>query len=148
MDKIELQRKTKAMRGNVEVYWFENESIGLNKTLFHRLTIPLAPFDSGVEYEDQPLSTEIIFDWYALDLDRPTELDGANLDSESYPDSESTVYIGSAHNWCDVKELLFSRIDDGSYEVFGSVVVEFENECVAQNEQFTFKTTVDVVSTY
>lgn len=74
MGKIELQKKTKAQNATVEAYWFENESIGLNKTLFYRITIPLEPFDSGLEYEEQPLSTEIVLDWYELKLENPDEL--------------------------------------------------------------------------
>ncbi|AWF80512.1 hypothetical protein BTJ40_06640 [Microbulbifer sp. A4B17] len=146
MDKIELQRKTKAKNGKVEAYWFENESIGLQKTLFHRITIPLEPFDSGLEYEEQPLSTEIVLDWYELNLENSAELDGANLSHESYPEAGGSVYVGCAHNWCNVKELVFSKANDGRYEIKGSVVVEFENEGVAQNEPFTFETTIEVVT--
>ena len=49
MDKIQLQNKTKALDGTIEAYWFENENIGLKNTLFHRLTIPLVAFDSGLD---------------------------------------------------------------------------------------------------
>ncbi len=146
VDKIELQRKTKAKAGKVEAYWFENENIGLKKTLFHRITIPLEPFDSGLDYEEQPLSTEMVLDWYELNLENPAELDGTNLSHESYPEAEGSVYVGCAHNWCDVKDLRFSKTDNGGYEIIGAVIVEFENEGVAQNEPFTFKTTVEVVT--
>ncbi|GAB1270337.1 hypothetical protein NBRC116493_35910 [Aurantivibrio infirmus] len=146
MHKIGLQKKTKAKIGKVEAHWFENESIGLRKTLFHRITIPLEPFDSGLEYEEQPLLTEIVLDWYELKLENPSELDGANLSHELYPDAEASVYVGYAHNWCDVKELVFSKINDGSYEVKGYVIVEFENEGVATNEPFTFDTTIEVIT--
>ena len=68
MKKIELQRKTTAKKGRIEMYYFENNSIGLKKTLFHRIYIPLEPFDSGLEYESQPIETEIVIEWLNLKL--------------------------------------------------------------------------------
>lgn len=53
MDTINLQQKTRAKKGIVEPYWFENDTIGLPRTLFYRITIPLQAFDSGLEYEEQ-----------------------------------------------------------------------------------------------
>lgn len=62
MKNIQLQSKTKALRGRVEAYWFENENVDLDNTLFHRLSIPLAAFDSGLDYDEQPVETEIVLD--------------------------------------------------------------------------------------
>ena len=36
--KIDLQQKTAALQGSIEHYWFENETTGLKKTLFHRIS--------------------------------------------------------------------------------------------------------------
>ena len=145
MDNIQLQSKTKALKGNVEAYWFENENIGLENTLFHRISIPLAAFDSGLDYEEQPVETEIVLDWYKLDLSSPHDLDGLNLKHESYPDAEGSVYVGSAHNWCDVKKLDISKNDDAIFSVVGEVSVEFENEGVAKNEIFKFETNIEFI---
>ena len=68
------------------------------------------------------------------------------MSHESFPEAEGSIYVGCAHNWCDVKELVFSKTDNGRYEIKGSVVVEFENEGVAKNEPFTFETTIEVVT--
>lgn len=57
--KISLQHKTKPKNGKGEIYWFENEHIGLKRTLFHRFNIPLIPFDSGLEYEEFNFSTVV-----------------------------------------------------------------------------------------
>lgn len=145
MDKIQLQSKTKALKGSVEAYWFENENIGLKNTLFHRIKIPLAVFDSGLEYEEQPVETEIVLDWYKLDLLAPDELSGLNLKHELYPDAEGSVYIGSAHNWCDVKRLDISKNTDGSLSAAGEIAVEFENEGIAENELFRFETNIEFI---
>jgi hypothetical protein len=145
MDKIQLQNKTKALEGTVEAYWFENENIGLENTLFHRLTIPLAAFDSGLDYDGQPVETEIVLDWYKLNLSDPEDLDGLNLSHELFPDAEGSVYVGSAHNWCNVKRLNVSKNIDGSFNVVGECLIEFENEGVAENELFNFETSISFV---
>ncbi|MBB1319925.1 hypothetical protein H5123_20090 [Shewanella sp. SR43-4] len=142
MDSIQLQSKTKALKGSIEAYWFENENIGLENTQFHRISIPLEPFDSGLDYEEQPVKTEIILDWYKLGISSPDDLDGLNLKHESYPDAEGSIYVGTAHNWCDVKKLEIFKIEDASFCVVGEIYVEFENEGVAKNELFKFETNV------
>ena len=68
MDKIDLQNKTKAKQATIEAYWFENPHIDLERTLFHRITIPLEAFDSGHDYVEQPTETEIVLEWYDLSL--------------------------------------------------------------------------------
>jgi len=141
MDKIDLQLKTEALPGRIESYWFVNEHIGLQKTLFHKVSIPLKPFDSGLDYEEQPLETIIEFDWYELGLDNPEKLDGIDMSHDIYNDAESSVYVGCAHNWCNVKKLLLECVNDNEYKVTGELVVEFENEGVGENEKFSFSTT-------
>lgn len=145
MEKIQLQDKTETLKGNVEAYWFENENIGLENTLFHRVTIPLSAFDSGLEYEEQPVETEIILDWYKLGLSDEGCLDNLNLKHELYPDAEGYIYIGSVHNWCDVKELSLSKNSDGSFSAVGELLIEFENEGVAENELFQFQTSLEFI---
>ena len=138
---IDLQRKTKAKEGTIEFYWFKNESIGLMNTRFHRITIPLEAFDSGFDYVDQPENTELVIDWIKLDVDDPSLLDGLEISSESIEDVEASIYIGSAHNWTNIRSLRLKEIVPNKYELDGSVVVEFEKAHVAKNEEFLFKTT-------
>lgn len=143
MININMQNKTKALTGQAVTYWFENKGIGLERTLFHKVSIPLEKFDSGLEYVSQPEETSIEFDWYNLGLENPFELDGLDLSSSNYPDSETSVYIGGTHNWCFVKKLVFRLIDTNRYNVDGILTVEFEEEGVGLNEDFHFN--VDVV---
>ena len=49
MDVIGLQEKARPRVGTIEHYWFENPHVGLPLTLFHRIIIPLEPFDSGLD---------------------------------------------------------------------------------------------------
>jgi hypothetical protein len=96
--KIKLQNKTQVEKGIIKSYWFENENIGLANTLFHRITLPLKEFDSGLDYEEQSVQTEIVLDWYNLGLPEPSELDGLNLSHSNYSDAEGSVYVGCSHN--------------------------------------------------
>lgn len=143
MNKIELQRKTHALNGSIQTHWFENENIDLPNTLFHRITIPLAPFDSGLDYEKQPVETQIVFDWYKLDLPKPDLLDGLNLSHKLYPKSECSIYIGNAYNWCVAKCLLLCGNSNGTFNARGAIFIEFENELVAKNECFRFEVELD-----
>ena len=145
MDKIQLQSKTKALKGTIEAYWFENTNIGLKNTLFHRITIPLSAFDSGLDYEAQPVNTCIVLDWYELGLSEPEQLDGLSLTHELYPSSEGSVYVGNAHNWCDVKKFNLTQKGDGDYVAAVELIVEFENEGVAENELFIFEVCLELI---
>lgn len=141
--KINLQQKTKAKRGQAEKYWFENENIGLAKTLFHRITIPLEPFDSGLEYEQQPVETEIVIEWLNLGLKNPDDLDGVELSQTEKGIGETTIYVGSAHNWCEIEYLKLNRIQGNIYNIQGKLLIDFETEGVGENEIFEFETLIE-----
>lgn len=140
MHKIGLKEKTIALRGEIESYWFDNENINLKKTLFHKITIPLKPFDSGLDYVDQPEKTEFIFDWYKLNIKNFEEIESLNLSSRNYPSSEASIYIGSVHNWCEVEYLKFKSIGNNRFEIKGKIKIDFEIESLAKNEMFSFQT--------
>jgi len=138
LDIIALQKKTQALTGVIECFWFENSHIGLANTLFHKISIPLASFDSGLDYEEQPVETSIEFDWYNLNLPSPEELDNLDLSHDNYVDAEASLYLGSAHNWCHVVQLEIKKLSENLFTILGEVKVEFENEGVGQNETFKF----------
>ena len=138
--KVGLQSKTQVTKGIIESYWFENETIGLPNTLFHRITLTLKKFNSGLDYEEQPVQTEIVLDWYNLGLLEPSNLSGLNLSHSNYSEAEGSIYIGCAHNWCDVKDMNIRKNINGNFDVSGNVLIEFENEGVGENEEFTFET--------
>ena len=53
----------KPLPAKIGIHWHENSYVGLKKTLFHRIEIPLLPFDSAQKYVDQPETTAISIDW-------------------------------------------------------------------------------------
>jgi hypothetical protein len=142
MNKINLQKKAQARGGSAEKYWFENEAIGLEKTLFHRISIPLTPFNSGLKYEPQPVETQIVIEWLNLNLVASADLDNLQISSLKYEDLEASVYVGSAHNACEVLKLNFQRKEGNNYQVEGEISIDFESEGVAQNEVFSFQTII------
>ena len=144
MVKINLQHKTKAQKGTVEIYWFENKNIGLPKTLFHRIYIPLTPFNSGLEYESQPVDTQIIIEWINLNLGDPTNLDGLNLALSHSNETEVSIYIGSAHNQCDLKHMFLKKVSENLYEATIDLIVDFEGEGIAENEGFSIVTQLEL----
>ncbi len=141
---VDLQRKARPLPGRIEHYWFENAHIGLKRTRFHRIIIPFEPFDSGLEWAPQPEAPELVVDWINLAIKDPADLDGVVIAMGTMPDLEASIYLGTAHNWTDIKELRLSKVED-HYRIQCKAIVEFENERVAQNEPFEFETTAAYV---
>ncbi len=141
---ISLQQKARLLPGRIEHYWFENEHIGLKRTRFHRIVIPIEPFDSGLEYVQQPEHTELVIDWINLGIVDPGDLDGVTIAMGVTPDVEASIYIGSAHNWTEITELNLVKEGEG-YRVRGKGIVQFENERVGRNEPFVFETTAEYI---
>ena len=106
MDIIDLQSKTPPDSATIQYYWFENEFIDLPKTRFHRITIPLKPFDSGLSYVEQPEETEIVIEWLKLDINDPSALSDMEISSETNEGVEASVYVGAAHNWITIEKLI------------------------------------------
>lgn len=137
---VNLQCKTQPKIGYIEHYWFENENVGLVRTLFHRIVIPFEPFDSGLDYVEQPESTELVVDWVKLDLDNPSDLDGLDLSMDRIEGIEASIYLGAKHNWVDLKQFKITQTDAG-YHIACVATIEFENERTARNETLEFDAT-------
>ena len=144
--KIDLQGKTKPKRGTISYYWFENENTGLKRTQFHRVKIPLVPFNSGFNYENQPHETEVIMEWLELKLESPNQLDGLKISTVKGGEEEISIYLGSAHNPCDINNLTLKKTKENSYVLDCELLVDFEHEMVAKNEIYKFQTIIDYVS--
>ena len=138
MDTIGLQSKARLQDGTIEHYWFENEKVGLARTLFHRIRIPFEPFDSGLDYVPQPERTELVVEWINLGLDDPAALDGVEIAMGKTPDVEASIYLGAAHNWYQIERLTLAR-EGSRYRVAGTGTVEFAREGVANDERFAFE---------
>ena len=123
MQKIDLQSKTKPKEGRISYHWFENQHVGLSLTRFHVIEIPLEPFDSGLEYEETPVETSLIFEWIKLDIEDPSDLNGLEINNQKLPDTEASIYLGSAHNWINVYTLKINREADLQFRIKGRVEI-------------------------
>jgi hypothetical protein len=138
VETIGLQAKARPLEGTIEHYWFENEHVGLARTLFHRIRIPFAPFYSGLDYVHQPERTELVVEWIKLGLDDPAALDGVEIAMGKTPDVEASIYLGAAHNWYQIQKLTLAR-EGSRYRIASVGVVEFAREGVAHDEPFAFE---------
>lgn len=139
---VNLHEKTNALEGTFEIYWFENEHIGLKKTRFHKFYIPLKPFISELDFDDRPSKRNLTIEVVKLNLDNPLDLDGLNITHENYPGIDSSIYLGNAHNVFEIKKFKLAKIDDGIYNVDGDINIHFEGEAVGKNERFVFQTKI------
>jgi hypothetical protein len=135
---IGLQAKARPLDGTIEHYWFENKHVGLTRTLFHRILIPLAPFDSGLDYVEQPERTELVVEWINLGLKDPAALNGIEIAMGRTRDVEASIYLGAAHNWYQIEKLILTLVGS-RYRVTSVGTVEFAREGVAQDEPFAFE---------
>lgn len=148
MIEINLQNKAECLKGKIEHYWFENPHIGLSKTQFHRIEIPLTPFESELEYDDQPLETVIMIDWLKLGLVDPLNLDGVTINHDKFPDVECTIYVGCSHTPCDIRSMKLEQVSANVLTISGTIDIDFEHEGVAQNESFSFNTKIESVGEF
>jgi hypothetical protein len=142
MDKVNLQQKTSAREGTLSFYWLENPRENLPLTKFYRVQIPLAPFDSGLEWDLQPTETKLEIDGIVLAADDDTELDGLSISSASQPELEASIYLGAVHNPCDVEALTLTRRSEERFRLRARLLVDFEYEGVTENEIFELETDV------
>lgn len=138
MEVIDLQAKARPLPGTIEHYWFESEHVGLSRTLFHRIHVPFEPFDSGLDYIEQPERTGLVVEWINLGLANPSALDGVEIAMGGTPEFEASIYLGGAHNWYQIEKLTLSQ-EGPHYRVAVSGTVEFAREGVARNEWFAFE---------
>ncbi len=144
MESINLQEKATAGKGTVEVFWYKNESIGLERTIFHQMKIPITSIDSELEDKSQKIDTVIVVDWLNLHLRDPLELDRLVLKSTLEDDSEISIRVRGANNPCDLKRMAISKKGNNLYEIECVFRMDFEHEKVAANEIFKFTTEVEL----
>lgn len=137
---IDLQNKTTAKEGVIEIFEFEDEKTDLQKTVFHRMFIPLEPFNPGLTPESNTIDTKIVIDWLDLNLRSAINLDGLNLKTTPQDDALVYIRIDEVNNPCDIDTMKIKKIADNLYQVDCEIFIEFEHEKTAKNEYFTFST--------
>lgn len=148
MERVNLQENANTMHGTIGLWKFKKESQKkVTTTLYHKIEIPLTEVKPDLSVYSDSIKTHISMDWIELGLTDPTDLDGLIIHcnrNENSDDAESeievSIYLGNAHNPCDIKIMTFKKLDLHKYEIECVLLVDFEHEDVAQNEEFQFKT--------
>jgi hypothetical protein len=106
------------------------------------IDIPLASFDSGQSYEEQPLQTAFDLVLY-LPVDAIEQLDDREFSAEG-EDCSSSIFLGSRHNPVDVPRIRFRRTTDRSFHVAGEFACDFAFEGVGQVATVALEAEVDI----
>jgi hypothetical protein len=109
-----------------------------------RLDIPLEPFNSGLEYVSQPEKTHFVLESNRLSVKTLAELEGRTFNiGKGPPDSDGSIYIGSAHNPVDLRSITFKKLHpDKHIEIHVSLFCQFDYEGVGENEAIELDATV------
>lgn len=122
----------KTNRGSMHAFVFENRNIDLEPTLFYGIQIPLKPFNSGLDYEPQPVKTSFCFEFIKFPVIDWRSFDGQSFQVEQ-DDSDGSVLIGGAHNPVDINLIRFTRAENFRFHIDCTLFCDFESEGIADN---------------
>ncbi len=128
--------------GTMRAHLFQNLAIGLGPTLFYDLEIPLEPFDSGLEWEAQPVETAFRLEFLRLPARDWRDLDGTSVDLEQ-EEADGSIYLGGAHNPVEIWRMRFTRLEQTTFRIDCALYCDFEFEMVADNLDLELAATVD-----
>lgn len=132
----------KPRTGSLEALLFANPYIGLGPTLFYNITIPLEPFDPGLELEPGPLETEFRLDFLELHESDWRKLDGQSF-TLSDEQSDCSIYIGGGHCPVDVLLLTFTLTGEARFHISAQLRCLFEEEGVGKNAEVSLDTDLE-----
>lgn len=141
--KINFQNKSQPLDGWIESNWFENLDSGISRSLFYSISIPFAPFNSGLDHIPQPESPLLLIEWLVLEIKKPLDLSMIQISSENYTRSESSLYLGSVHNWVNIISCRFAHLHKKRFMITIDAIIDFETEKIAKNERLQFSTPID-----
>jgi hypothetical protein len=128
----------KAKRGSMHAFVFENRNIDLEPTLFYCIDIPLKPFNSGLDYESQPVKTSFCFEFIRIPV-----VDWRRLGGQSFKvaqdDCDGSILIGDAHNPVDINLIRFTRIGNFMFRIDCKLFCDFASEGVADNARVALR---------
>jgi len=106
---------------------FENEHVGISRSVFFRILIPIAPFD----FEGESVETSVRLDLIDFGVTDWRLLNDKSFvfpvnPAEGYIDG--SMYLGHAHNPADVTRIAFGRFTDSSVEVDFDIAFDFTYE--------------------
>lgn len=130
------------MSGVLSAYQFEDLNAGTLPATFHRIKIQLTPFSSGLDGEDEFVSTEIVFEWIKTPLLSLLVGESVDLALQDGEEIEASIYLGHSHNPIDLNCLEISRVSTSKFKINAELNIDFEFEGVAQAEGFDFQSLI------
>ena len=139
-------------KGTMQCNLWENSSIGLPLTLYYSIEIPLEPFNSGHDYVEQPVKTNISIEWIKF-TNKPDSQNERNWQrlvgrtfTLSYNDesAEGSIYLGLEH--CQFNShISFLSLSGTVFEIELILNVDFNIETVnlPKNGNFAIRTELD-----
>jgi hypothetical protein len=128
--------------GTMHAYLFENPYAGIEPRLFYDIAIPLEPFDSGLDDEEQPVETLFSLNFITFPVTDWRKFDGQSFEM-AQGDADGSIYLGSRHNPVDINLIRFTRLDGFLFRVKCSLSCNFEFERVAENATIELRTDVE-----
>lgn len=77
---------------------------------------PLEPFDSGLEWEEQPVHTGFCLEFVQLPIKDWRDLDGKSFEMTE-GDADGSIYLGATRNPVDIHRMEFARVDGSTFRL-------------------------------
>jgi hypothetical protein len=120
---------------------FENRSIKIGPLLLYDLIIPLEPFDSGLNSEENPVETNINLEYLELPVQDWRHLDGQSFKLDK-GETCAAIYLGGAHNPVTIEKLQFKRLNHIDFHINCELYCDFKSQGVGKNGAVNFETDV------
>jgi hypothetical protein len=114
-------------QGTIGGLIFENPNIGMARTLFHEVHIPLAPF----KLEGETVRTELRLDFMVLPIRALSELDEKTFEFPPNPEDgyvDGSIYLLGAHVPIDVPRISFTRRRSATIHATVTLDLHFQSE--------------------
>jgi len=111
----------------------QNPSTQIEPELTYDITIPLEPFDSGLDHVSQPEATSFRLQYLKLPVRDWRSLDRRSFQIER-DDQDCSIYIGVVHNPVEIESIKFTHFGGLRFRIDCVLLCCFEFEGVADNE--------------
>jgi len=123
--------------GTMKTRLYKNEHTGLPMILNYEIDVPLQEFNSGVEYEIQPVKTGFVLDCI------PLPIQDWRMLTNQYFSFNRTYYhgglsVGNAHNPVFIDSLKIRRTELGAFVIDCSLLCDFEFQSQWESEEIRF----------
>lgn len=132
----------RAQPGRMRARLFQDPQLGPGPALYYDITIPLEPFDSGLDWEEQPVRTEFSLEFLKLPVEDWRDLHERSFEL-AQDEADASIYLGGAHNPVEVRRIHFTRVGETALQIDCTLFCDFEAEMVAESLALELTTEVE-----